>query len=740
MFPFRQQITLMLFAVLVLAAAVFGTACGEDAPSPKPVVPLAQNIWTDGTLTKAGDSQWFRFTATVRDQYIHVDCGSLPEMVVRVYAEQTGENAGEPETFLRTNNDKQWMKRTIVKDGVYIIEVSGTPVRPDRYPAAFKIGFGNTESPPPSPLSVDGAIDLPVHTWVNGNIENNGDSQWFRFTAPPGSSQSNIHIHVDFGELRDLWVRMFAGDSGRVVGSQARLSGGTRAPVARPAADGKEYYIEVWGHTTSTGTYRIGLTTSATPPASVLPSTETPMLTRNTWVNGALAEGGRQWFRFEASAKTNYYIHVEFGDLTEAYVRLYDSDGKPAGERVSVYGGNSFASMAVESGFYYIEVYGYTENDYGTYKITFTDSDQAPPTTLPNNAALLIEDKWADGALLKGKSQWFRFQASAETNYIHANFGSLHDLSLQIYTVHDGKGHKAGVPINLYMKPGSRFDSAPVPVTDGAEYYIEVRAHNPSEFGAYKIVLSQSAAPPSAAMPGEGEYTALTKGAWAVGDIAERDGEQWFRFTASAAVHFIHLDIGSVLYAGPADPEEDDILRDAAVQVYDSVGIPVGSEEKLSALAADSGEYRMSLKVPLEDGGIYYMRVRGDDDYGAYRVAFTESSASPPVKSMPAAGVTELTEGEWTGGNIASAGANQWFRFTATAGTQSLHLKPDGLNYAYVQLYDSTGGRVGCGEMYNAALTMTKAVNAEQVYYAEVWEGWFTGTYKIAFTASSTPP
>ncbi|MDR0289641.1 MAG: hypothetical protein LBI06_01745 [Treponema sp.] len=127
---------------------------------------------------------------------------------------------------------------------------------------------------------------------------------------------------------------------------------------------------------------------------------------------------------------------------------------------------------------------------------------------------------------------------------------------------------------------------------------------------------------------------------------------------------------------------------------------------------------------------------------GTYQIAFNASSTAPLPSN--AATATTLAFAVWDDGNIAAAGGEHWFKFTATASTQYIHVVPDTLEYLYVQIYDSSGGTVGdYAYLNNSTRSASRSLTSGQTYYIGVRPSISSngsGTYQIAFNASSTAP
>jgi uncharacterized repeat protein (TIGR02543 family) len=217
------------------------------------------------------------------------------------------------------------------------------------------------------------------------------------------------------------------------------------------------------------------------------PETTPATLTANVWADGDISSDEAQWFQFTATAATQY-IHANFnGTLSSSYgiyVQLYDNNGA-AVRSTGLYGSTKYISQTLTSGqVYYIKVSPYTSSYTGTYQIGFTAS------IIPPSPTILTANTWADGSLTStNNEQWFQFTATAATQYIHANFGTLNDLYVQLY---DSSGTTVGNQANWY---GSTTYIART-LTGGQVYYIKVWPYSSSGSGTYQIGFNTFPVPP----------------------------------------------------------------------------------------------------------------------------------------------------------------------------------------------------------------------------------------------------
>jgi uncharacterized repeat protein (TIGR02543 family) len=104
-----------------------------------------------------------------------------------------------------------------------------------------------------------------------------------------------------------------------------------------------------------------------------------------------------------------------------------------------------------------------------------------------------------------------------------------------------------------------------------------------------------------------------------------------------------------------------------------------------------------------------------------------------------------LTLNTWADGSIPTANGQEWFSFTATATSHYIHFDYTGtLNSVNVQLYTTAGATQGSEtRLYNSSSYASRSgLTAGTTYYIRVrpYDSNGSGTYKIAFNASSTAP
>ena len=223
---------------------------------------------------------------------------------------------------------------------------------------------------------------LIENEWTDGEFANAYDSQWFKFIAT--AEQQYIHVSLGAGINTSWGVYIQVYDSnGNVIlnGNGYELSDGTYVSFATTKdydiwelVSGDEYFIKssCTGNQ-GVGNYRIGFTTSAEKPGTVI----TTLILNEVSDSIIDTNNKEQWFEFTATAST-HYIHLIANSLSWAYAQLYDSDGTAIGSTETMFGGTtSFSRTTTIDQVYKIKV-----SQYGTYTgnfgIAFNTSNIVP--------------------------------------------------------------------------------------------------------------------------------------------------------------------------------------------------------------------------------------------------------------------------------------------------------------------------------------------------------------------------
>jgi hypothetical protein len=694
---------------------------GDDGGGEKPLyTELKMNTWTDGLISASDGEEMFSFIASDAEPYIHIKFGSLTNLNIQLYDREEKEVGEEANINISGN---AYVKQTSLTAGdEYIVKVTPfipsdpTPPPPPPYNKGnYRITYNSSATPPALKLP-DDASALTVNEWKDGNIAADGE-QWYKFTA---TSTSQV-IHVNFETLSALYAQVYD-STGGLLGTGQINNANSYNSIS--VTVGNNYYIRVVPYFSS-GKYQITIGTSTTTPIITLPE-DAAELPLNTWSDVSVtAPGGAKWFKFTATAATQY-IYVNFGTLNALSAQLYTPKDK-TGSVLTLNSSNTLTSLTVDQ-VYYIKVWPSTSSDTGAYQIAFSASATAPAITLPADVTALTADTAADGNITApGGVQWFKFTASSGTQYINAGFGTLTGLSVQLYNS-AGVAQGSGTTLNNNTKNSTRY------LTSGQEYYIKVTPSVAANSGTYKIKVGTAN---TVILPAE--TATLTAGTFADGNIPTSDGEQWFKFTATAISQNIQVEFGT--------------LTDLYVQVYNSDGTTNGSRVNLYSSTTSSNR-------TLAVNQVYYINVTpySSSYSGTYKITFNTptTTITPPTPDD-----IVLTADKWAYGYLSSS-SEQWFRFTATAiatagegddpgapPIQYIHAdfgnttSSNPISSINVQLYtsDKTTTVGTQAQLNNTTKSTNQTVTTGNVYYIKVTPySYNSGTYKITFSDNAATP
>jgi predicted RNA-binding protein with TRAM domain len=456
-------------------------------------------------------------------------------------------------------------------------------------------------------------------------------------------------------------------------------------------------------------------------------------LTADAWATGNLTANDTElWYKFTATGDT-LFIHFQGGTTNEVGMILYEEmlneDGESLGRGTPIapigtvpqswLNFNGQTRTVTTGKVYYLKItYG---GNIGTFQIAFSFEIAKPGEEITPLTASI----WASGYLVyntNAEKNWYSLTPASSTLYVHLDENKPRQINLTLYDK-AGKG-KGGLSI---LSDATTLYGRWQEVTVGEVYYLEISklASSPmSEGGNYSIAFNDSTTPPPlVTIPTTGVID-LTANAWTNGNTVDLK-EQWYKFTATANTYYIHFG-------------EDGTKTMVDLRLFDSTGVAIGK--------AGSIWVGLPLSRTVTTAGNCYIKVLGNSN-GAYKIAATTNEIPPPSETIPTTGVTDLTADTWENGNIAAAGNEQWYKFTATADPQFIHYKLVALTTGgiTVQLYNAAGAVIGRPITFTSTANsgnQSRPVTSGQTYYIKVKASTSTatGTYQIAFNTSSTAP
>ena len=319
---------------------------------------LSENQWENVDIV-SNDVNWFSFTATAETQFIHIDDTGLYLAFVQLYDSAGNEVNDWNEKYLHSaiGSTKLYISNTTIIDQIYYIRVQTNS--PSENGELLTIAFNDSLMPP------DGIL-LTENAWSMNTLS----GQWFSFTAT--AETQFIHFDSNDETLTQIFVMVYdsAGNSvGEFNETQLRFYN-NGLYISRTVTVDQIYFIWV---RSSGYNYKIGFNKSFIPPTE-----DFIILKENYWTNSYFVleiNNASQWFSFTATAETQF-IHFNRGEMTQAYVSLYDSNGTMVGGINLLGPGGYYTSrMTMIGEIYHIRV---LPNGIGTYQIGFNTSSTAP--------------------------------------------------------------------------------------------------------------------------------------------------------------------------------------------------------------------------------------------------------------------------------------------------------------------------------------------------------------------------
>jgi len=391
---------------LVLACAVFvpNTACAQGA--------LSNGATTTGTISPAGDSDTWTFSATAGDSII-VRVGEITQtgaFVPRIRLLNPGavliasdSGAVAPEVAVTATNTGTF---TVIVDDNVGTTATGT----------YRITLAQSPGAPFVGIDDEGGVLVNGVTYEPNNLPP-GDLDVWTFSANAGDS-----FVVKVGQMSDTnnfepWIRLY-GPTGTLLFSQfgtasieaelrATNSGNFNVVVAN-----NPYYSEA-----AAGTYRITLAKTGSP-VTVAAGDEGGPLTNGVAHQGNLPTGDIDLWTF--SATNGDYIMLKMGQVTESgpfdpWIRLYGPNGALLSSAADV-ASIEVSLRATNTGTFLVVVGNhpyYSDAASGTYMLNLAKTGDPIVVSAGDEGGALTNGALHQGSITLGDLDLWNFTANS---------------------------------------------------------------------------------------------------------------------------------------------------------------------------------------------------------------------------------------------------------------------------------------------------------------------------------------
>ncbi len=488
----------LLFGAAAAALMAFGfsTASAQTADQPgdaSTTATLSGNV--DGEISPAGDTDWYRLEVQTCHRYnlalagLENDQGEALDPVLVVYDAQGNQLAFNDDANNSLNSALRYVPQ---QAGVVYVEARAFS---SEATGAYRLGV-SSEEVPPDDAGGDASTRAraSVGRTTNGNIEYEGDVDWYRFSARTGNRYNVTLAGAGEGGLGDPVLRVLDRD-GNVLAENDDAEGSLNSALEFiPAANG-DVFIEARAYSDAyTGPYALNVTAERLPRDTVGNSTSTGgRINAGQTIEGTLDfPSDTDWYRVRLTEGQSYRFTLNAtGDkpIDDPLIRLHDSHG--AEIAVDDDGGDGLNSYleftAPSTGAYFIEATSFGGQTTGNYTLAALNGDV--PADASTDASLAPEGDYREGVLAPaGDRDWYRLtleQGQAVRIGMSATGtpDSIGDPYLVLYGPDGGelaRDDDGGDGLNSWLE-----FQAPA----AGAYYVEARGFTEDAAGRYAINL-----------------------------------------------------------------------------------------------------------------------------------------------------------------------------------------------------------------------------------------------------------
>ncbi len=381
-----------------------------------------------GTLSAAGQNDWFKVNLTAGTQYtFNVSSSALGAAQVTLY-DSTGKE-------ILNGNDGGTLAGTAAAfgptaSGSYYVGVSDTAGGT----GSFTLSVNTANFDFAGNATTTGTV--AVGGQASGTISAVGQADWFKVDLTAGTQ----YVFDVGGGTVTPSVYLYDGSGNLLAeGFNGGANGGARTSF-EPTASGT-YYVAAAGFLSTTGTYTVSVSTA---PFDVAGNTTTTgTVSVGGHVTGTLGVVGQsEWYKVQLNSGSEYVFDLGGGTLTNPDVALYDASGHllVSGTTGGSNGGARTSYEPTSSGTYYVAASGQASiSTPGTFTLSVSTApfDHAGNTT---TTATVTVGGQATGTLATvGQSDWFKVQLTAGTSYeFNVGNGTLATPEVSLY---DSSGH-----------------------------------------------------------------------------------------------------------------------------------------------------------------------------------------------------------------------------------------------------------------------------------------------------------
>jgi hypothetical protein len=506
---------------------------------------------------------------------------------------------------------------------------------------------------------------------ATGTIQVAGDSDWFGITLQAGTEYV---FNLGNSTLSDPEVSIYNA-SGSLVSSAS--GGGAGGPSGENT--------QIAFTPTTTGTYYVGASSTSgqqTGKFALIASSATYDFAGNVNTTGTVAIGGsatgnltvagqNDWFKVTLTAGQEYSFNVSSGSLASTsnqLVTLYNSAGQyiQSGTDFEQTSGGQVTYVATTSGTYFVGVSGSSAAT-GSFTLTASNPIVTVGDTVATAGTVTVGGTVSGTIAMVQQRDWYGVALTAGTQYVFSVSGGTLGSNASV-AVYDANGNAVVSQISGGTANGA--ERAFTPTTSGT-YYAEAGGILGTT-GTFTVGVTTAADPYISTINTAGT---LTAGGAVSSSITVPGESNWFKVSLAANTEYVFKVAGSSLSA-------------PAVTLYNAAGVQISQVQS-------SGSNPAQLTFEAPSAGTYFVGASGFlANLGSYTIS--ESTATPDVLGNINT-LSVLAVGGKTSGSLTTAGQNDWFKVTLTAGKEYVFDINGALSGGQVTLYNSSGTELVTG-------------------------------------------
>lgn len=611
----------LLFGAAAAALMAFGLAPAASAQqADQPGDASTQATLTgsvDAEISPSGDTDWYRLQVEQGRRYslalvgLEGADGNTLDPMLAIYDAQGNQLAFNDDAEGSLNSALRYSPQT---SGVVYVEARAFSAEAT---GAYRLGVSSDVAP-----ADDAGGDAStraraaVGRTTNGDIEYEGDVDWYRFSARRGN-RYNITLSGAGGEggLGDPMLRVLDRDGNELAMNDDAEGSLNSALEFTPSANG-DVFIEARGYGESyTGAYALNISAERLPRDNVGDTTSTGgRIGTGQSIEGTLDfPSDTDWYRVRLTEGQSYRFTLNSsGDnpIGDPLIRLHDSRG--AEIAIDDDGGDGLNSYleftAPSTGNYYVEATSFTGDAAGGYRLAAHAGDI--PADASTDASMSSDGDYREGVLAPGGDRdWYRLElAEGQGVRIGMNATGAPDSVGDPYIVVYGpdgaelaRDDDGGEGLNSWLE---------FQATAAGAYFVEARGFTEDATGRYALNVAAGEVGNSfdgaEALQANGDARTATIGA--AGDV------DWF---------MIELVEGRP-YRFNLEGFEGEALADPMLTLYDSTGAQVAADD-------DGGRGLASyLYFASPTGGSYFAAVSSYDGQSTGRYSLRAVDTDVP--------------------------------------------------------------------------------------------------------------